>query len=175
MFRVTGQGDFMLSNRISYEMDLQGPSVTVRTACSSSLTCQSEACMAVSTCACEAALVGGVNLMLSPTMTTAMTEQGVLSKDGSCKTFSADADGYARSEGVTAVFIKPLADALRDGNPVRAVTRAACHNSDGKTPGVSVPSSEAQEALIRRTYQLAGLDNFGAAAVVGCYGTRTAM
>ncbi|KAI9151270.1 Polyketide synthase [Paramyrothecium foliicola] len=173
MFRVTGQGDFMLSNRISYEMDLRGPSVTVRTACSSSLTCLSEACMAVSRGACEAALVGGVNLMLSPTMTTAMTEQGVLSKDGSCKTFSADADGYARGEGVTAIIIKPLADALRDGNPVRAIIRAACHNFDGKTPGVSVPSSEAQEALIRRTYKLAGLDDFGATAMVECHGTGT--
>ncbi|KAK8115461.1 Acyl transferase/acyl hydrolase/lysophospholipase [Apiospora sp. TS-2023a] len=174
MFRVTGQGDFMLSNRISYEMDLQGPSVTVRTACSSSLTCLSEACMAISTGACDAALVGGVNLMLSPTMTTAMTEQGVLSKDGSCKTFSVDADGYARGEGATAIFIKPLADALRDGNPVRAVIRAACHNSDGRTQGVSVPSSEAQEALIRRTYKLAGLEDFRATAMVECHGTGTA-
>lgn len=129
--------------------------------------------MAISRGDCEAALVGGVNLIMSPTMTTAMTEQGVLSSDGSCKTFSADANGYARGEAVTAIFAKPLSDALRDGNPVRAIIRGSHRNIDGKTPGVSVPSSEAQEALIRRAYRLAGISNFGETAMVECHGTGT--
>src|SRR6478735_11328131 len=97
--------------------------MTIRTACSSALTALNEACMALSRGDCEAALVGGVNLILAPDMTIAMTEQGVLSPTGSCKSFSADADGYARAEAVTAIYVKPLADAIRDGNPVRAVIR----------------------------------------------------
>lgn len=130
-----------------------------------------EACMAVGRGDCESAVVGGVNLIMSPTMTTAMTEQGVLSKEGSCKTFSADADGYARGEAITAVFVKSLADALRDGNPVRAVIKSSAHNVDGKTPGISTPSADAQEALIRRAYSKAGVTDLGATAMVEMHGT----
>jgi acyl transferase domain-containing protein len=132
--------------------------MSIRTACSSALVALNEACAAMGRGDCEAAVVGGVNLILSPGFSVAMTEQGILSPDGSeCKSFSADANGYARAEGVTAVYIKPLADAIRDGSPVRAVIRATSHNSDGKTPGLSYPSTDAQEALIRRAYQLAGI------------------
>ncbi|KAH7083527.1 putative polyketide synthase [Paraphoma chrysanthemicola] len=173
--RVVGVGDFALSNRLSYEMDLQGPSMTLRTACSSALTCLNEACMAISRGDCEAALVGGVNLILEPGMTIAMTEQGVLSKDGSCKTFSADANGYARGEAITAIYVKPLADAIRDGNPVRAVIRGTSHNVDGRTPGMSQPSTDAQEKLIRRAYEVAGITDYNATAVVECHGTGTAV
>ncbi|RYO74620.1 hypothetical protein DL764_010773 [Monosporascus ibericus] len=173
LHRVVGTGDWALSNRLSYEMDLQGPSQTVRTACSSALTCLNEACMAISRGDCGAALVGGVNLIMSPTMTMAMTEQGVLSKDGSCKSFSADANGYARGEAVTAIYVKPLSAAIRDGNPVRAVIRATSHNVDGKTPGMSQPSTDAQESLIRRAYEIAGITDYGATAMVECHGTGT--
>ncbi|KAI0193448.1 fatty acid synthase S-acetyltransferase [Astrocystis sublimbata] len=173
LYRVTGYGDFALSNRLSYEMDLQGPSITLRTACSSALTCLNEACMAISRGDCESALVGGVNLIMSPTMTMAMTEQGVLSPDGSCKTFSAEANGYARGEAITAIFIKPLCDAIRDGNPIRAVIRGTSANVDGKTPGLSQPSTDAQEALIRRAYQVAGISDPGNTGVVECHGTGT--
>ncbi|KAI1126023.1 putative polyketide synthase [Nemania abortiva] len=173
--RVVGTGDFALSNRLSYEMDLQGPSMTIRTACSSSLTSLSEACMALTRGDCEAAVVGGVNLILSPGMTIAMTEQGVLSKDGSCKTFSADANGYARGEAITAVYIKPLENALRDGNPIRAVIRGTSHNVDGRTPGMSQPSADAQEALIRKAYQVAGIEDFSETGMVECHGTGTAI
>ncbi|KAI0570762.1 Polyketide synthase [Pyrenophora tritici-repentis] len=161
-------------------MDLQGPSnkshsMTLRTACSSALTCLNEACMAISRGDCEAALVGGVNLILEPGMTIAMTEQGVLSKDGSCKTFSADANGYARGEAITAIYVKPLADAICDGNPVRAVIRGTSHNVDGRTPGMSQPSTDAQEKLIRRAYEVAGITDYNATAVVECHGTGTAV
>ncbi|XDG09180.1 hypothetical protein ABKA04_008795 [Annulohypoxylon sp. FPYF3050] len=173
MHRVVGTGDFVLSNRISYEMDLRGPSMTIRTGCSAALVGLNEACMAISRGDCEAALIGGVNLILGPNMTTALAEQGVISKDGSCKTFSADANGYARGEAVTAIYIKPLSDALRDGNPVRAVIRATSHNVDGKTPGMSQPSTEAQEALMRRAYKVAGITDFSQTAMVECHGTGT--
>lgn len=147
--------------------------MTLRTGCSAALVGLNEACMAISRGDCEAALIGGVNLILSPTMTTAMTEQGIVSKDGSCKTFSADANGYARGEAVTAIFVKPLSDAIRDGNPVRAVIRATSHNVDGKTPGMSQPSTDAQEALMRRAYKVAGITDYSQTAMVECHGTGT--
>lgn len=123
LYRVTGYGDFVLSNRVSYEMDLKGPSMTIRTGCSAALVALHEACRAIQSGDCQSAIVGGANLILGPGMTQAMTEQGVLSPEGSCKTFSADADGYGRGEAINAIFIKPLSDAIRDGNPVRAVIR----------------------------------------------------
>lgn len=112
--------------------------------------------------------------MFSPTMTMAMTAQGVLSKDGTCKTFSADANGYARGEAITAVYVKPLADAIKNGDPIRAVIRGSAQNFDGKTPGISVPSTEVQEILMRRAYSVAGISDFGATAMVECHGTGTA-
>ncbi|OTA56526.1 fatty acid synthase S-acetyltransferase [Hypoxylon sp. EC38] len=173
MHRVVGTGDFVLSNRLSYEMDLRGPSMTIRTGCSAALVGLNEACMAISRGDCEAALIGGVNLILGPSMTSALTEQGIISKDGSCKTFSAEANGYARGEAVTAIYVKPLSDAIRDGNPVRAVIRATSHNVDGKTPGMSQPSTDAQEALMRRAYKVAGITDFSQTAMVECHGTGT--
>lgn len=148
-------------------------SMTVRTGCSAALVGLNEACMAISRGDCEAALVGGVNLIMAPGMTTAMTEQGVLSKDGSCKTFSADANGYARGEAITAIYVKPLSHAIRDGNPVRAVIRATATNVDGKTPGMSYPSTTAQEAVMRRAYKVAGILDYGLTAMVECHGTGT--
>ncbi|KAI0010191.1 fatty acid synthase S-acetyltransferase [Xylariaceae sp. FL0662B] len=172
--RVGGSQDFMLANRISYEMGFQGPTSTVRTACSSSLTALDEACMALSRGDCEVALVSGVNLILTPTMMSTMTEQGVLSPDGSCKSFSADANGYARGEAVAAIVVKPLADAVRDGNPVRAVIRATSCNANGNLgAGISVPSTTAQETLIRHAYSVAGIVDVGATAMVECHGTGT--
>ncbi|KAI3322568.1 putative polyketide synthase [Xylariaceae sp. AK1471] len=165
--------DFLISNRISYEMNLKGPSMTIRTGCSAALVGLNEACMAISSGQCEAALVGGTNLIMSPSLTTSLSSQGVLSKDGSCKTFSAEADGYARGEALAAVYIKPLHSALRDGNPIRAVIRATAINHDGKTNGIYQPSADAQEALIRKAYHLAGLSDFGETAMVECHGTGT--
>lgn len=102
-----------------------------------------------------------------------MTEQNVLSKDGSCKTFSADANGYARGEAIAAVYIKRLDVALRDENPIRAVIRGTATNHNGKTPGMTVPSAEVQEALMRRAYKVAGITDFSKTGFVECHGTGT--
>ena len=147
--------------------------MTIRTACLAALVSLNEACAAISKGDCEAALVGGVNLILGPSMTIAMTEQGILSKDGASKAFSAVANGYAQGEVVTAIYIEPLADAIRDGNPIRAAIRATSHNSDGKTPGISQPSIDAQEALMRRVYYVAGITDYSKTAMVECYGIGT--
>jgi acyl transferase domain-containing protein len=106
-------------------------------------------------------------------MTAAMSDLGVLSPDGSCKTFSADANGYARGEGINAIFIKPLEAALRDGNPIRAVIRATSSNNDGRTPGIVYPSADAHEALIRRAYEVAGIHDLSQTAFMECHGTGT--
>lgn len=188
-YRYVGFGDFALSNRVSYEMDLQGPrfvytfnvifqdsncsSMTTRTACSASLVALHEACVAISRGDCESAIVGGANLIMTPGSTMSMTEQNVLSKDGSCKTFSADANGYARGEAIAAVYIKRLDHALRDGNSIRAVIRGTATNHNGKTPGITVPSARAQEALMRRAYKVAGITDFSSTGFVECHGTGT--
>ncbi|KAI3399737.1 hypothetical protein diail_5804 [Diaporthe ilicicola] len=174
IYRLDGYGDFMLSNRISYEMDLRGPSMTIRTACSSALVGLHEACLAIQQGHCKSAVVGGANLIMAPGAMASMTEKGVLSPDGSCKTFSADANGYARGEAVTAIYIKPLDAAVRDGNPIRAVIRSSMSNNDGKTPGMSCPSTESQVAMIRDTYREAGIADFSQTAFVECHGTGTA-
>ncbi|KZF21837.1 polyketide synthase [Xylona heveae TC161] len=173
VYRVAGSGDFALANRVSYEMDLRGPSMTIRTACSSSLVSLNEACLAIARGDCSSAIVGGTSLILTPSMTIKLSEQGVLSADGSCKTFSASANGYGRGEAINGLYIKPLADALRDGNPVRAVIRATATNHDGKTPGMTYPSAEAQEALIRHAYGIAGIADFSDTTFVECHGTGT--
>ncbi|KAL0942745.1 polyketide synthase [Colletotrichum truncatum] len=173
LYRVAGYGDFMLSNNVAYEMDLKGPSMTLRTGCSAALVGLHEAVTAIQRGDCTSAIVGGVNLILAPGMTQAMTEQGVLSPDGSCKTFSSEANGYGRGEAVCAVYIKPLDAALRDGNPIRAVIKGTATNFDGRTNGISLPSTEAHEALMRQAYARAGITNFSDTTFVECHGTGT--
>ena len=133
------------------------------------------ACEAIQSGSCTSALVAGTNLIMAPSMTIAMTEQGVLSPDGICKTFDASADGYARGEAINAIYIKKLSDAIRDGDPIRAVIRATTSNADGNTSGMSVPSMESHEAMIRHAYKVAGITDYSRTAFVECHGTGTAV
>ena len=173
-YRVIGAGPYALSNRVSYEYDLGGPSVTIQTACSSSLVGLHEACQALYSGECSSALVAGTNLIFTPTMSTSMSDNMVISKSGVCRTFDAAADGYGRGEAVNAIFIKPLDKALRDGDPVRAVIRSSAVNCDGKTPSIFTPGSAAQERLIRRAYKKAGLE-VSSTALFECHGTGTTV
>ena len=132
-------------------------SITIRTACSSSLIALHEACQALLTGQCAAAVVGGINLILAPHSAVALADQGVPSPTGICHTFSDDADGYARGEAVTAVYITKLSDAVKDKDAIRAVIRASSVNSDGHTSGIPMPNPKAQEELTRKCYQLAGI------------------
>ena len=149
--------------------------MTVKTGCSSSLICLHLACQAIVKGECSSAIVGGTNLIMSPTMTIAMTEQGFLSSSGMCKTFDADADGYARGDGINAVYVRKLSDAIREGDPIRAVIRCSSTNSDGRTPGISHPSSESHEALIRHAYDVARIHDFSETAFIECHGTGTSI
>ena len=133
-----------------------------------------EACVAIDRGDCVSAPVGGANLILRPCCTTMMSEQGVLSPDGSCKTFSSAANGYARGEAIVGVFVKPLGNAVRDRNSIRAVIRATAHNHDGKTARFSLPSSDAHEAMIRRTYEVALL-TISDTGYIECHGIGTSV
>ncbi|KAI8272976.1 Highly reducing polyketide synthase FUM1 [Colletotrichum sp. SAR 10_98] len=175
-YKITGYGDFMLSNRLSYEYDLKGPSMTIRTGCSSSLIGLHEACMSINSGQCNSAIVAGSNLIMAPGLFVSMSEQGVLSPNGSCRTFDAGADGYARGEAVNVVYVKRLSDAICDGNPIRAVIRGTSSNADGKTPSLTIPSFESHEAMIRRAYAMATIDDSDIpnTGFVECHGTGTA-
>ncbi|KAK8074182.1 polyketide synthase [Apiospora phragmitis] len=133
------------------------------------------ACAAISRGECPSAVVGGSSIIAGPSLVVDESNQGTMSPDGSCKTFSAQADGYGRGEGVVVLFIKPLRDALRDGNPIRAVIAGAATNSDGKTSGFTLPNAEAQESLIRRTYLVAGIppSQIAKTGFFECHGTGT--
>ncbi|GJC87236.1 highly reducing polyketide synthase FUM1 [Colletotrichum liriopes] len=177
MYRLTGYMDFVQANRISHAFDLRGPSMTVRTACSAAGLAVHLACQAIRAGECDSAVVAGSNLMLSPGFTKLMAEQSVLSPDASCKTFDSSANGYARAEAVNCLFIKKLDSAIRDGNPIRAVIRGSATNSDGKTIGLTTPSAQAQQQLIRDAYRNAGIpeSDMWQTAMIECHGTGTTV
>ncbi|MCJ1395325.1 hypothetical protein MMC18_008209 [Xylographa bjoerkii] len=158
LYTVTGTGTSLISNRVSWFFDLKGPSFTVNTACSSSLVALHQACQSLRSGESSMALVGGSNLILSPEMFMFFSNQKFLSRDGLCKSFDASGDGYGRGEGVAAIILKRMDDAVRDGDLIRAVVRGTGVNQDGTTKGITLPSAEAQAALIRSTYRSAGLD-----------------
>ncbi|MFH8342656.1 SDR family NAD(P)-dependent oxidoreductase [Streptomyces sp. AM6-12] len=157
-YTTTGGFLSITANRVSYELDLTGPSSAVDTACSSGLTALHQACEHLRTGRSPLALAGAVNLMLSPGLFVGYAQAGVLSPTGRCHPFGAAADGFVRSEGAVMLVLKPLAAALADGDRVHAVILATALNSDGRTVGLSAPSSRTQAALLRRVYAAAGVD-----------------
>ncbi|MBO1079810.1 SDR family NAD(P)-dependent oxidoreductase [Roseomonas haemaphysalidis] len=155
---MTGNTLSILSNRLTNLFDLRGGGQTVDTACSSSLVALHLAAQAIRAGEIEAALVGGVQLLLSPYAFTGFSRAGMLSARGRCSAFSADADGYVRGEGAGVVLLKPLAQALADGDRVRGVILGTGSNAAGRTIGLSLPSREAQAALLARVLRLSGRD-----------------
>ncbi|WP_394839240.1 type I polyketide synthase [Pendulispora rubella] len=146
------------ANRLSYHLDLHGPSLAVDSACSSSLVALHLACQSLRNRDCDAALAGGVNLMISPTVSISYTKWGLLSPDGKCKTFDAAANGFVRGEGCAVVVLKRLDDALAAGDDVIAVVRGSGVNQDGQTTVITAPSGLAQAAVVRKALDLARLD-----------------
>lgn len=130
----------------------------MKTGCSASLVGLHEACRAIQNGDATSAVVAGTSIILTPTISASFTSEGILSPDGSCKTFDAKADGFARAEGVSAIYIKPLEAALREGNPIRAVIKGTGTNCDGRSGGLLRPNADAQEALMRKVYCDNGLD-----------------
>ena len=147
----------MAANRLSYLLDLRGPSMAVDTACSSSLVAVHQACQSLRSGESELALAGGVNLIGSPQVHLALQRAGMLSPGQRCRTFDADADGYVRGEGCGIVVLQRLADAERAGLPILAVIRGSAVNQDGRSNGLTAPNPLAQQAVIRDALADAGL------------------
>ena len=124
---------------------------------------------------CESAIVGGSNLILGPEAQLFSTKLGAISPTSTCHTFDAAADGYARADGFGALYVKKLSDALANNDPIRAVIRATAMNANGKTGGISHPSPEGQEAVIRRAYEAAGGLDPDLTGYFECHGTGTAV
>ncbi|MBT2400484.1 non-ribosomal peptide synthetase/type I polyketide synthase [Streptomyces sp. ISL-100] len=167
---ATGTMMTMVSNRISYCFDFRGPSVSIDTACSSSLVAVHLACESLRRGESTVALAGGTLLHLAPQYTIAETKGGFLSPEGRSRAFDAGANGYVRAEGVVA--LKRLEDAVRDGDPVHAVITASGVNQDGRSNGITVPSADAQVALIQRVCAEAGIAP-GDLHYVEAHGTST--
>jgi acyl transferase domain-containing protein/acyl-CoA synthetase (AMP-forming)/AMP-acid ligase II/acyl carrier protein/ubiquinone/menaquinone biosynthesis C-methylase UbiE len=153
----TGNAFSIAANRLSYLLDLQGPSWSVDTACSSSLVALHQACQSLRQGECQLALAGGVNLILAPQLSITFSQARMLSTGGRCKTFDASADGYVRSEGCGVVVLKRLSDALSDGNNILAVVRGSAVNQDGRSNGLTAPNGPSQQRVIRQALENAGV------------------
>ncbi len=152
----TGAALSFAAGRISYVLGLSGPALTVDTACSSSLVAVHLACQSLRSGKTKLALVGGTNLILAPEGTIVMSKVQALSPDGSCKVFDESADGYVRGEGCAVVVLKRLSDALADKDNILAVVRGSAVNHDGRSSGLTVPNSQAQQAVIHAALADAG-------------------
>lgn len=147
---MTGNTLSLAANRLSYVFDLHGPSLAVDTACSSSLVALHHACRALQTGEASTALVGGVNLLLHPYPFVGFTKASMLSADGRCKAFDASGNGYVRAEGGAVLLLKPLAQAMTDGDDIKAVILAMGVNADGaRKTGITIPSRDGQAELMR--------------------------
>ncbi|WP_235009963.1 type I polyketide synthase [Mycobacterium sp. 3519A] len=164
----------LLSNRISFALDLLGPSMTIDTACSSSLVAMHQATQAIARGECEMALVGGVSAMLQPETFISMCKGRFLSRDGRSKSFDASADGYGRGEGAGAVLLRPLEEARRSRDRIYAVVRGTGSNQDGRTIAITVPNPVSQANLAKRVAAEAGIDP-AAVGYVEAHGTGTAV
>jgi acyl transferase domain-containing protein len=167
-----GNGYFMTANRLSYQLDLNGPSMAVDTACSSSLTAVHLACQALRAGECDQALAGGVNMILTPAINVFYSQAGLSAPDGRCKPFSEEANGIGRGEGVGVLVLRRLADA--EGLPIYAVIKGGAVNADGRSNGIAAPNRWSQQAVIAESYQRAGVDP-AEIAFVEAHGTGTAL
>ncbi len=146
------------AGRISFRLGLKGPAIVVDTACSSSLVALHQACQALDSGDCDLALVGGVNVILTPIPMINFSRARMLAPDGRCKTFDAAADGYVRGEGCGVVVLKRIDDARRDGDWIRAVVRGTAVNQDGASGGLTVPNGVAQQQVIATALRRAGIE-----------------
>lgn len=149
----TGTAHSIVANRLSYLLNLRGPSLTVDTACSASLVAVHLACRSLRAEECSLAVAGGVSLMLSPEVTISLSKWGFMAADGRCKTFDASADGFVRGEGGGVVVLKRLSDALADGDRVLGLIRGSAVNQDGRTSVLTAPSGVAQAEVIRQALE----------------------
>jgi reducing polyketide synthase SwnK len=173
-YAVTGTAGGTMSGRVAYVLGLEGPAMTVDTACSSSLVSTHLACNALRLGECDAALSGGVALLLSPDLHVEFSRLRGLSRDGRCRAFSADTGGMGLAEGSAAVVLKRLSDARRDGDMVHAVLKGSAVNHGGRAASLTTPSGPAQRRLIRDALAAAGLRP-GEVDYIEAHGTGTRL
>jgi acyl transferase domain-containing protein len=173
-YSASGNSHSVLANRVSFLLNLRGPSAPIDTACSSSLVALHRAIESIHTGSCEMAIVGGVQVMLSPAAYISFGMAGMLSGDGKCKSFDKRANGYVRGEGCGAIFLKPLAAAEADGDHIYAVIRATAENHGGRVTALTAPNSFAQTELLVEAYEMAGADPT-TVGYIECHGTGTSL
>ncbi|MGB8407351.1 MAG: sulfolipid-1 biosynthesis phthioceranic/hydroxyphthioceranic acid synthase [Mycobacterium sp.] len=157
-YGFTGNNYSMASGRIAYHLGVHGPAYTVDSACSSSLLAVHMACRSLHDGESDAALAGGVNIVLEPRKMSSGSAQGMLSPTGHCHAFDIDADGFVSGEGAVVLMMKRLDDAQRDGDRILAVVRGTATNQDGHTVNIATPGEEAQVAVYRRALDVGGVD-----------------
>src|ERR1700694_4295191 len=170
----TGNAHSVAANRLSYLLDLRGPSLPVDTACSSSLVAIHLACQSLLHDECTLALAGGVNLILFPGVTLSFSHAHMMAADGRCKTFDSRADGYVRGEGCGIIVLKRLSAALRDGDHIYALVPGSAVNQDGRTAGITVPNGLAQQAVMSQALTRAGI-TADRLSYIETHGTGTAL
>ncbi|UUM20780.1 SDR family NAD(P)-dependent oxidoreductase [Mycoavidus sp. SF9855] len=173
-YSAAGLAGSMGPNRMSYWLNWHGPSEPIDTACSSSLVAVHRALELLRSGQCAQAVVGGVNTLLSMEMHESFIQAGMLSADGRCKTFSAQADGYVRGEGVGMVFLKPLSAAERDGDHIYGLIKGSATNHGGRANSLTAPNPRAQADLIKAALQQAGVEP-GTVSYIEAHGTGTAL
>lgn len=154
-YYLTGNPLNAVAGRLAYTFGFQGPCMAVDTACSSSLVAVHLAVQSLRLGECDRALAGGVNVILTPENTVALSKAQMLSADGRCKTFDASADGIVRGEGCGVLVLKRLSDAIAKGDQILAVIRGSAVNQDGRSGGFTVPNKMAQQALLKQALQAA--------------------
>ncbi|WP_268626491.1 SDR family NAD(P)-dependent oxidoreductase [Paenibacillus alvei] len=163
-----------IANRVSYVFNFCGPSMPVDTACSSSLTAVHLACESLKKRECRMAVAGGVNIYLHPSKYATMCQLRMLSKDGKCRSFGLGGNGFVPGEGVGAILLKPLSQAIRDGDHIYAVIKSSSINHGGRTNGYTVPNPNAQAALVTDAIRKAGIDP-RTLGYIEAHGTGTAL
>ena len=161
-------------NRMSYLLNLHGPSEPIETACSSSLVAIHRGILTIAGGQCEMAIVGGVNTILTPEGHISFSKAGMLSEDGRCKTFSSKADGYVRGEGVGMLVLKKLGAAERDGDHIYGLIRGSAENHGGRATSLTAPNPKAQAELIKEAYLQARID-VRSVSYIEAHGTGTAL
>ncbi|KAI8632693.1 polyketide synthase [Xylariaceae sp. FL1651] len=169
---MTGNEATMAANRVSHFFDLRGPSMTVDTACSTTLTAIHLAFQSLRNGESNMSIVAGASLMMNPDVFISMSNLGFLSPDGMSYAFDSRANGYGRGEGVASLVLKRLDDAIRDGDAIRAVIAETALNNDGRTGTITAPDADAQERLIRSCYEKAGIPP-SQTAYIEAHGTGT--
>ncbi|MBI2374776.1 MAG: SDR family NAD(P)-dependent oxidoreductase [Deltaproteobacteria bacterium] len=171
---ASGVARSVAAGRISYVLGLNGPCFALDTACSSSLVAAHVACQSLRSQECEVAIAGGVNLVLSPESTMALSRAHMMAPDGRCKAFDASANGFVRGEGCGIVVLKRLSDAIAHSDNVLAVIRGTAINQDGRSAGLTVPNGPSQESVIRAALSSGGV-LAGEVSYVEAHGTGTSL